>query len=178
MKGEIEMRKITFALLVFILTLSISLSALAAPSFSPSPASIPLTVESNSDNESRLYFDDGSYLITVIEEGDDALVSPASVSQTKTGSKTSTYYNSDNKALWYVKVTGTFSYGNGSSKCTSASVTAASNDSNWKISDKSASKSKNAATAEATAKRYVLNITVQTITKSVTLTCSSTGKLS
>lgn len=160
------MKRITSILLTIILTLSMTATALAAH---------PKYVSSQ---EEYTYFDDGSYSITVIETEDDFTISLFATTSTKTGSKTFTYYNSNNEALWYVKVMATFSYGSGSSKCTNASVSAASNSSNWKISDKSVSKSANTATAKATAKRYAMGFTVKTIQESVTLTCSSTGKLS
>lgn len=99
------------------------------------------------------YLDDGSYFETVITtESNSGMTTLSSKSVTKT--KTSYYKNSNGTILWYVKVTGTFTYGNGSSKCTSSSVTADSKSGAWKITSKSASKSGNKATAKATAKRY------------------------
>ena len=99
------------------------------------------------------YLDDGSYFETVITtESNSGMTTLSSKSVTKT--KTSYYKNSNGTILWYVKVTGTFTYGNGSSKCTSSSVTAESKSGAWKITSKSASKSGNKATAKATAKRY------------------------
>ena len=73
-----------------------------------------------------------------------------------------------------VKVTGTFTYGNGSSKCTSSSVTAESKSGAWKITSKSASKSGN----KATAKRYYGGSVAETKNKTVTLTCSPSGSFS
>ncbi len=48
----------------------------------------------------------------------------------------------------------------------------------WKITNKSASKSLNKATASATGKKYINGICIQTVPKKVTLTCSSKGILS
>lgn len=48
----------------------------------------------------------------------------------------------------------------------------------WKVSGQSASKSNNKAIAKATEKKYFMSVCVQTVNKSVTLTCSNTGKLS
>jgi hypothetical protein len=95
-----------------------------------------------------------------------------------TKTKTSYYKNSNGTILWYVKVTGTFTYGNGSSKCTSSSVTAESKSGAWKITSKSASKSGNKATAKATAKRYYGGSVAETKNKTVTLTCSPSGNFS
>lgn len=123
------------------------------------------------------YLDDGYYYETVIEP--EATDDGAQLqSTTKTKSKTVYFKNSKGEVQWYVKVKGTFSYGSGSAKCTAASATAVSKVAAWKISDKSSSKSGNAATAKATAKRYVKGVAVETRSKSVTLKCSPSGNFS
>ena len=122
-----------------------------------------------------VYLDDGSYYVTEIED-ESPLILRLSSSVTK--SKTRTHYSASGSAQWYVKVTGTFTYGNGSSKCTSASVNAGSYVSGWSISNKSSSKSGSTATATATAKQIRLGEVINTITDSVTLTCSATGDFS
>ena len=48
----------------------------------------------------------------------------------------------------------------------------------YSITNKSASKSLNKATASATGKKYINGICIQTVPKKVTLTCSSKGILS
>ena len=123
------------------------------------------------------YLDDGCYYETVIESeapGDGEQLQAT----TKTGSKTVYFKNSKGEVQWYVKVKGTFSYGSGSAKCTAASATAVSKVAAWKISDKSSSRSGNAATAKATAKRYAKGVAVETRNKSVTLKCSPSGNFS
>lgn len=123
------------------------------------------------------YLDDGCYYETVIESeapGDGEQLQAT----TKTGSKTVYFKNSKGEVQWYVKVKGTFSYGSGSAKCTAASAIAASKVAAWKISDKSSSRSGNAATAKATAKRYAKGVAVETRNKSVTLKCSPSGNFS
>ena len=123
------------------------------------------------------YLDDGSYFETVITtESNSGMTTLSNKSVTKT--KTSYYKNSNGTILWYVKVTGTFTYGNGSSKCTSSSVTAESKSGAWKITSKSASKSGNKTTAKATAKRYYGGSVAETKNKTVTLTCSPSGNFS
>lgn len=127
------------------------------------------------------YFEDGSYCITVIEDCNiinNPSITTASASKTVSKSKTAHYYSASNVEMWYVKVTGSFTYGNGSAVCNSASVTAKSKNNNWKIANKTSSKSGNSATASATGKRYLNNALAETATKSVTLTCSPTGKFS
>lgn len=79
---------------------------------------------------------------------------------------------------WYVTVTGTFSYGNGSAKCISSSVKSGVYNNKWAISSKSASKSGATAIASATAKHSYDNTAYETKKLTVRLTCSSTGVLS
>jgi hypothetical protein len=162
---------------VSIIVIVIAMIATSVPSFADTP---DLTDESNAfttvTSETKV-MSDGSYYVTTVEESTLGNMLQAATS-TKTGSKTTTYYNSDGASLWYVKVTGTFSYNGTTSSCTSATVTAASQVSAWVISSKSVSKSGNQATGSATAKCYNGLIVIQTVSKTVTLTCSKTGALS
>lgn len=98
--------------------------------------------------------------------------------KTITGKKTASVKNSSGKVLWSVTVTGSFTYTGSKATCTSSSVSAQSNDSRWKISSKSHSKSGNTATATASAKYYLDGTVISTQTKTVKLTCSASGKLS
>ena len=124
------------------------------------------------------YFNDGSYLVTYITEISDFSNITTYAATTKTKTKTANYYNSSNELLWFVQVKGTFTYGNGSSKCTASEVNAGYYNSHWKLSNQSASKSGNSATASVTAKLYSGSEVFQTLHKSVTLSCSPTGQFS
>lgn len=95
---------------------------------------------------------------------------------TKRGTKTVNMYNG-NTILWSVSVTGTFTYGRGTSKATSSKVSTSVNDSAWKITNSTSSYSGNSAKATAVAKRYLIGIPLQTITKNVELRCDSSGNL-
>lgn len=119
-------------------------------------------------------FDDGSYIEIIIDEGNPN----ARTSITK--KKTATYKGSDGTAYWSVTVTGTFNYNGTTSSCTSSSIETKSYVSNWKLSNKKASKSGATASASATAKLYHSNGTtvLKTINKTVKLTCDKNGKLS
>lgn len=136
------------------------------------------------DAERIEYLEDGGYLIISISDtAPDMSGSIALFAATTTQEKTKTirYYNDNDQEQWYVKVTGTFTYGNGSAKCTKSVVSAKSYNSLWVLSDKKASKSGNKATASVTAKLYRTFLhwfAIKTVNKSVTLTCSSTGKFS
>ncbi|MEY8389856.1 hypothetical protein D3Z47_02305 [Lachnospiraceae bacterium] len=125
---------------------------------------------------------DDLYCITTIETtingSSDKSTAATRSSKTKSGSKTVKYQNSNGTTLWYVKVSGDFSYNGSSSRCTSASVSAASYDKNWTISNKSSSKSGKTATATATGTLNKNSLFSQTITKTVSLSCSKNGKLS
>lgn len=120
------------------------------------------------------YFEDGSYVVTVLTETDGI----SRATSTKTGQKTTTYYGSDDVAIWKATLTGTFSYTGSSSSCTAASVTYEIYNDNWKIPSATATKSSNKAIADITAKRYLLGIPVQTVEKTITITCSASGTLS
>ncbi len=133
---------------------------------------------SSCENTTIEYLDNGDYIVTIIET-----VSPVNgimplASNTETKSKTSYYKNAAGDTMWYVRVTGTFTYGDGTSKCTSVTPSAASYTSDWKVSNISGSKSGNKASATATGKQYVNGIVVDSYTETVTLTCSSTGVFS
>jgi hypothetical protein len=161
--------------IVSILVIVIALLATTVPSFAdtPSTADEPMTLVT--------VMDDDSYCVTTIEESSPGIsLRAAAATSTKTGSKTTAYYNSSNALLWSVKVTGTFSYNGSTSSCTSSSVTTVvtSTAANWKITSKSTSKSGNQATGKATAKCYSDSIVLQTVSKTVILTCSKTGALS
>ena len=121
------------------------------------------------------YLEDGSCYETIITvddtvSGDSGIMSTA---KTRTGSKKTSYKNKSGDVLWYVKVTGKFTYNGSTSKCTSASASAVSNSSSWKITDKSSSRNGNEAKASATAQRKGVDYH-----RTVTLSCSKTGKLS
>jgi hypothetical protein len=123
------------------------------------------------------YLDDGSYFVTTIEEYNPG-PSLFAAASTKSGYKQTTYYSSSGASLWYVRVTGTFSYTGSSSYCTNSAVTAASQSSYWTVSDKYASYSGNTATASATGRCYDGSVVIQTITRTASLSCSANGTLS
>ena len=117
---------------------------------------------------------DGSRFVTVIEDVPTPGIQPFD-RKTETKSKTIYYENSAGKSMWYIRVTGTFTYGDGTARCTSVTPSAASLDSNWKVSNITGGKSGNKATATATGTHYENGIARETKTKTVTLTCGPTG---
>ena len=123
---------------------------------------------------STTYFEDGSYyIITTISE--ESFVTRAA--STKSGKKTTTFYNSDNVVQWSATLKGTFTYNGSSATCTASSITHKIYSSNWEIAYASSTKSGNKATGKVTAKRYLI-IPVQTVEQTITITCSASGVLS
>lgn len=120
------------------------------------------------------YLGDGYYFETEIYQNDLELLSS---SKTTSGSKKVSYKH-DDTVLWTVTVKGKFTYNGNSATCTSSTVETTCPSSAWKISKKSSSKSANKAIASATGKNYLLGVCIQTVSKTVTLTCSANGKLS
>lgn len=117
------------------------------------------------------YFDDGSYIITEIATSNISTMATS----TKTHKKTSSYYDADNKKLWTVNLTGTFTYTGNSATCTKATTSYTIYDSKWKVTSATASKNSRTATGDFTVKRYTLGIPTKTINKALTITCSNTG---
>lgn len=138
--------------------------------------SVPIMAKDTSNTVTIETFEDGSYMESTIEESPDLL--PFSTSSTKSGRKTSTYKSSSGKTIWSVTVTGTFTYNGSSAKCTKATVSTTCPNNNWKITKTSAAKSNAAASATATAKKYQDGSYIQSLTRTVKLTCSKSGKLS
>lgn len=123
--------------------------------------------------------ENGDYFETIIlDKPCDRIHSIKRSSTTKTKSKVTYYKTSSGKIKWYVKVTGTFTYSNGTSKCISSIPSAGAHDNTWKIKSISGSKSENTCSATATAQQYYTDKPFRTITKTVTLKCSPTGVFS
>ena len=100
-------------------------------------------------------------------------------SSTISGAKTKNYKDTNGRIIWSLKVIGKFTYTGKSATCTSSTIATTCNTSNWKLSNKKATKSRTTAKASVTAKEYTfLGICAKTVNSSVTLTCSVNGNLS
>ena len=115
--------------------------------------------------------DDESYIETTIETVSS--INLFAATSTKSGKKTSVHKGSSGEIYWSVTVNGNFSYNGSSSKCTSSTISTTCPSKLWKLSNKSGA----TATASVVAKRYTNVPTTKTIKRSVSLTCSKTGKL-
>ncbi len=123
-------------------------------------------------SEETIYFDDGSYLTTVITGG----TSRASGSFTKT--KIFTYYKSNDTAVWDIALTASFIYTGISATCTSCSSKVTIYDSNWYEISKSTSRDGGSAICNVEMGRKILGITVEKVPYTVTLTCDKDGNVS
>ena len=138
-------------------------------------STVALASENQSPNtqQSVEYLSDGSYFVTTIESSATTSSILSRATSSKSGSKTATYYGANNKAIFYIKVTGSFSYTGSSSTAKSSSYTIGYYVSGASSSDKGAYTSGKSAIAYATIK-YVGS----SLYKSVTLSCSANGTLS
>lgn len=152
------MKRIIASILVLI---TICFSAFCAPVNAETLTDTKVTVETLAN---------GDYIETIIVEN-------TLTRSTKTATKTTNYKNSAGTVMWYVSVTGRFSYNELTCICLSYSHNAKSNASAWKILSSSSSSYVNTATATATA-RFTTGSTTSDYTRSVTLTCDNYGNLS
>lgn len=116
--------------------------------------------------------------MTELVETSDPGIQPFSTIQTKSGSKTQRYVNSSGATLWYVTVHAFFTYNGSTSSCTSTDVTAESNSSAWKVTNKSSWKSGNTGYASATGHQYnILGMETNTLSRTVSISCTKNGNL-
>lgn len=127
-----------------------------------------IPVNALEENKSIDYLSNGDYIETTITSNMNTLARSS-----KSGTKTEKYKNASGEVMWSVSVTGTFSYNGSSCTCTKATSSTTKPSSMWSLSNKKASKSGNKAIASVTG--HAPGVTV---TRTVTLTCSPSGKLS
>lgn len=126
----------------------------------------------NTQADDIIYLEDGSY-ITI-----ELTWTETRASNTKTGSKTHRYYNSNGVEEWKAVLRGTFTYTGNSATCTAASCDVTITNTNWYVVSKSAAKSGNAAVGELTMGRKFLGITIDKEPISIRITCDANGNLS
>ena len=121
------------------------------------------------------YFEDGSCIETTIVVKEYI---STYATQVKKVEKSISYKDEDGIVCWKATLTATFRYTGSSATCTESDVTYTVSNSKWKITSATASKSGNIATADVTAKRYTLGIPVETLNRTITMTCSANGTIS
>jgi len=119
------------------------------------------------------YYGDGSYGITTLKTEKLFFDSKG----TKTRTKEFVYYDSDDTELWSASITATFTYNGTTAICTYVSKSTPIKDSSWRCTAASCNKSGATATGNFTFKKYFLGVTVQTVNKTLTLTCSPNGTI-
>lgn len=128
-------------------------------------------------DENIEYFSDGSYATITIE--DTTGVAARGTTLLKSGNKVYTYRDSNGKEQYKITLHGEFKVNTGvSSVCTVATIRVDISNNVWKVLSQSASKSGNQARGTAELRRYLLLIPVETVEKTLTLTCDKNGNLS
>ena len=120
---------------------------------------------------SVVYFEDGSYMVTTIQE------TGSRASGTKTWTKTRTYYNSSDVMEWQILLTGTFTYNGTSATCANAACDVEVYANNWYVVSQSAEKNGNAASCTVTMGKTFLGITISKPVHTLTITCDKDGNL-
>ncbi|WP_297958886.1 hypothetical protein [uncultured Ruminococcus sp.] len=118
------------------------------------------------------YYDNGFYAEVTVSI-DHANLQKSVIS----GSKTYNYKNSSNQVLWSYTIYGTFSYNGASATCTYDDDSYDIKDNNWHINSHSHYRSGNTAYGQVTMDKTFLGITIETITRNLTLSCSPDGTL-
>ena len=128
-----------------------------------------LAVEREAESTTIIDCEDGGYIVVTLT------IDPSytRASNTTSGTKTVTKYNILNVKQYSFSVHATFTYNGSSATATSASTSYTIYQSGWQCSNRSATKSGNTVTGNATFKNG-LAVNYPT----ATLTCSSTGKVS
>lgn len=98
--------------------------------------------------------------------------------KSKTARGTAYFRNSSGETMWYLTLTATFTYNGTTSKCTSSSASATSCNKYWQVTVDSCSHSGNKATAKGTGKQIINSKQLQTITRSISLSCAKDGTIS
>lgn len=94
------------------------------------------------------------------------------------GTKTVSKKNASGQVVWSASLKGTFTYDGKKATCTASSVSVSIKNSTWKLSSKSAGKTGNKATGKVVMKQYYQNSVIDSVTQSITLSCSPSGALS
>ena len=152
-------KKVSVFILIFLFCISVPFGAMA---------------QSNTQPETEVeYLEDGSYLVTQIESGISLFASGS-----KTVTKYTSYYNSDDEIQWTLYLKASFTYTGSSATCTSASTSYKIYESAWKVTDALATKSGRTATGDYVVKKYWLGIITTTVPVKIIATCDNNGNIS
>lgn len=119
----------------------------------------------------------GDYITVTLTEKVEA--EGRTTAHIKTGTKTYYCRNANNVILWSYSISGTFSYDGIRASCTKVTDTCRINSGLWKNQITSTSRSGNTAVGKITIKKYDLSgRPTNTVTQTIKITCSKTGRLS
>lgn len=118
----------------------------------------------------------GDLLITTIYS--ESLQSSLFRASVVNGTKSVEYQNSNHETLWTFSVSGTFSINGSNVSCTNATHSITIHVNGWESISKSSYASNNTANASVRMGYYSWGIIMQSIDKSLILTCDSNGNLS
>lgn len=124
-----------------------------------------------SESSQIIELENGYYLVISVHE------TAFRVANTKTGTKTYSFFADDGTLEWQAVLKGTFTYNGTIATCTASSCTVTVYADNWYEISKTASKNGGTATATVTMGRTFLGITIAQNDYSMTLTCHKDGNL-
>lgn len=87
------------------------------------------------------------------------------------------YYSADSQLLWSGELTGEFLYSSSSVNCIDASFFFKAYDKNWKLDKYSCTENGNTASVTFSVVQKSLGVNLQTITKTISLTCDTEGNI-
>lgn len=117
-------------------------------------------------------YDDGSYMEISIE------MSPARIKNTVSGSKTYTFYDSENTVRWAAKLQATFAYSGAWYTCSAANCNVTIYDNSWYVISNNTVRSSNNAFTYLTMGFRTAGVTVTRPEYTIRLTCDINGNLS
>lgn len=123
-------------------------------------------------SENAIYFEDGSYMVILIQETQTRAVGM------KTGTKTYSYYSNSGNLEWQAVLSGSFTYTGSSAACSASDCSVTISNSSWYVVSKSVGKSGSSATCELTMGLKFLGITTDKETVNMKLSCDANGNLS
>jgi hypothetical protein len=161
----------------FLSIICITLAAL--PSYAGNVIQKPVVSDVSIVSCSSEYLGNGLYLNTeLIEYAPANKISIMAASSSKSATLTSKVQDAKGNTLVEYTLSATFTYNGSTSSCTSVSHSSSAIASGWSFSSTSSSRSGNAASGSFTAVNKVLGITVQTIKRGLSITCTSDGTIS
>lgn len=124
------------------------------------------------DRVEIIQLEDGGYVEIYTE------TSPARAANTVTGSRTYTYYDTNNVKSWAAKLTATFAYSGGWYTCTTANCNVTIYDNQWYVISNSTVRSSNNAVTNLTMGLRTAGVTISRPQYTIKLTCDNNGNLS